>query len=282
MKSAALFSYSKRRQSLWEHCRFGYFLHYYGAAGGFDPDAPRGVRLIHELKSLLTAHDYLMRLVAEEVRRSFYRPADMPFQRRLFPALRRRFLREFGQMLLGLPADDHKLPMLAELYYGEAPERLKLRLENELREISSALERELLPALEAVGPERRRPIAVPLPVQINELSCYIAPWVVFADGGTLCIIDAAADETTLLLHRYYALNVHRTPPERVRSLQIFPAAGELRLCGNELNISLTVQRLLAGAAEMRNALRPGGDAVPEDFPRNPASCAKCRFRRYCT
>ena len=276
------FSWSKRRQALWDGCRFGYYLYYYGGYGGFDPDAPRDVRRIHELKYLMSAHEYGLRLLAQAVRDNFYRPDDAPFRRNLFPALQKRFRREFGRMLAGAWQVDHKIPMLLELRYGECPAReMRDQLEDELRRACARLECELVPALENVGRERRRPFSVPLPVQINDLTCYIAPWVMLSDGGTLCIIDAAGDDTTLLLHRYYALNEWRIPPDRVRSLQILPASGELREVGDELNIGMTVQRLLHGAQQMRNALRSDGTAHPEDFPRNREHCATCRFRDYC-
>lgn len=278
----APFSWSKRRQRLWEFCRFGYYLHYYGASGGFDPDAPPHLRLIHELKSLRSAHEYLLQIIADAVRRRFFGPEDAPEDGALYPELRRRFRSDCGRMFAGYSRRDHGIPMLTELYYdAEHPTRLARRLEAELREACVKLETELLPALRAVGGGRRLPLPSPLPVQINDLVCHIAPWIALADGGTLCFIDAAGDDTTVLLHRYCALNRYHTPPDRVRSLQYLPLSGALREVGMELNIGVTVRRLLDNAQTMRNALRPDGSAAPEDFPRNEANCRECRFRRFC-
>ena len=47
------FSWSLRRQEMWNCCRRKYFLHYYAARGGHDPDSGGELRRLHEMRSLL-------------------------------------------------------------------------------------------------------------------------------------------------------------------------------------------------------------------------------------
>lgn len=52
------FSWSLRRQEMWNCCRRKYFLHYYAARGGHDPDSGGELRRLHEMRSLLSERAY--------------------------------------------------------------------------------------------------------------------------------------------------------------------------------------------------------------------------------
>lgn len=70
------FSWSLRRQRCGTAAARKYFLHYYAARGGHDPDSGGELRRIHEMRSLLSERAYLHRLIAAELRRRFYRPHE--------------------------------------------------------------------------------------------------------------------------------------------------------------------------------------------------------------
>ena len=97
----------------------------------------------------------------------------------------------------------------------------------------------------------------------------------------LTIVEGSGADSTVLLHKFHAANKLHIPPERVRSLELIPGKGALRLTGKELNISRTLREIRGGAAEMLNAVRTDGTVREEDFPRNPAHCTLCRFRGHC-
>ena len=100
------FSWSVRRQEMWNSCRRSCFLHYYGASGGYDENASPELRRIHEMRSLLSESGYIRRLIGSELRRAFYAPHETEHPE--FPdsspplagAVLSRFRREFHRMLL--------------------------------------------------------------------------------------------------------------------------------------------------------------------------------------
>ena len=282
------FSWSFRRQEMWNECRRRYFLHYYAARGGHDADAPAELRRIHEMRSLLSARTYVRRTVAAEFRRVFYAPheeedPEVPGDPEgLAGQAVRRFRIEFRRMLAGGFSADHAQPMLEELYYAAVPpEELRLGVESELRRSFAALESGVLPMLAATRFLFRRPIESPLEVSVAELRCHIAPVAAFEEKGMFTVVEASGADSTSLLHKYHAMNRMRIPPDRVRSLELAPEEGIMREAGKTLNIGRTLCEIRGGAAEMQNAIRADGTVRAEDFPQNQAKCAACRFRGIC-
>lgn len=282
------FSWSLRRQEMWNECRRKYVLHYYAARGGHDADALPERRRIHEMRSLLSANTYTRRLIALEFRRVFYAPHEaenaecQTVPDTLSIRALRRFRSSFRRMLAGEFSTDHGHPMLEELYYDtESPEELRRSMERKLRRALEALESGVLPMLTATRFRFRRPIESPLEVYAGELRCHIAPIAAFEEKGTFRIIDSSAAASTVLLHKFHAANRLHLPPDRVQSLELAPEEGTLREAGESLNISRTLREIRNGAAEMQNAIRPDKTVHLEDFPQNPARCAACRFRGFC-
>ena len=64
------FSWSRTRDNVFQECRRRYYLHYYGAWGGWDAAADPGARTLYVLKQLGTRQMWAGRLVHEAVERS--------------------------------------------------------------------------------------------------------------------------------------------------------------------------------------------------------------------
>lgn len=64
---ANAFSWSRSRAVLFEECRRKYYYHYYGAWGGWEPEAPPEVRRLYILKQLTTRQGWAGRVVHEAI-----------------------------------------------------------------------------------------------------------------------------------------------------------------------------------------------------------------------
>ena len=292
IRSAAdiAFSWSVRRQEMWNFCRRSCFLHYYGARGGHDADAVPELRNLHEMRSLLSESGYLRRLIGSELRAAFYAPheSEDPEFPAGFPhlsgAVMSRFHREFHRMLHGEFLRDHAAPMLETLYYSDSAGSgaVRERLERELRQALDALESGVWPILASVRFLHRRAIDSPLEVTIpGGVHCYVVPLLAFQEKGVLSFVESSGTDTTALLLRFHAMNVLHIPPNRVRTFELIPEKGVLRESGIELNAARTLREIQAGAAEMLNAVRPSGEVCLDDFPPRREACSGCRFRAFC-
>ena len=64
------FSWSRTRDNIFQECRRRYYLHYYGAWGGWDPGVDPAIRALYVLKQLGTRHMWAGRVVHEAVERA--------------------------------------------------------------------------------------------------------------------------------------------------------------------------------------------------------------------
>ena len=64
------FSWSRTRDNIFQECRRRYYLHYYGAWGGWDPSVDPAIRALYVLKQLGTRHMWAGRVVHEAVERA--------------------------------------------------------------------------------------------------------------------------------------------------------------------------------------------------------------------
>jgi hypothetical protein len=64
---ANTFSWSKSRNAMFQECRRKYYYHYYGAWGGWEPDAPAEARRLYVLKQLTGRHGWAGRVVHEAI-----------------------------------------------------------------------------------------------------------------------------------------------------------------------------------------------------------------------
>ncbi len=61
------FSWSRSRDGAFQECRRKYFYHYYGAWGGWEPDAPADVRRLYVLKQLASRQQWAGRIVHDAI-----------------------------------------------------------------------------------------------------------------------------------------------------------------------------------------------------------------------
>lgn len=284
------FSWSIRRQEMWNLCRRSYFLHYYGASGGYEADVSPERRNLHEMRSLLSESSYFRRLIGSELRAAFYVPhetenPEFPDDAAPFTgAVLSRFRREFHRMLRGEFRRDHAAPMLESLYYPDpdGPGTVRERLEQKLRHSLASLESGVWPMLAKVRFLHRRAIDSPLEVTVpGGLHCYTVPILAFQEKGVLSFVESSGADATALLLRMYAMNHLHVPPDRVRTFELIPEEGILRESGTGLNAARTLREIQAGAAEMLDAIRPSGEVCLDDFPPRREACLHCRFRAFC-
>jgi hypothetical protein len=70
------FSWSRTRDNVFQDCRRRYFLHYYGAWGGWDAAADPATRMLYVLKQLGTRQMWAGRLVHESIERALLTVRD--------------------------------------------------------------------------------------------------------------------------------------------------------------------------------------------------------------
>lgn len=295
------FSWSERREYEFRRCRRSSFLHYFAAYGGHDPDAPATTRRLHRLRQLQSRRGYLRQLLAQTLRDYFYRPyggeeeedtripaATLPGGGTHLKQLALRlFYRDRQSMLWNESEHDHGKVCLLDFH--TAPENgptLFRELEDELRrQLGLPIWDGLLAELDAIPMHNRLPLPLSLATHFNELTLYGAPVLLFRQGSRFIFLelgtlpqsgDGAAGP---LIHRFYALENLKIRPDMVSSWYLDTVSGE---CADILpEISIALDRILAGADAMKSGLRPDGTAVEEDFSENPEACGGCRFRSYC-
>ncbi len=204
------------------------------------------------------------------------------------PDLRSRvlhaFARDFNRMLLGFWQEDHRVPMLRELLQsGAAPEAVRREVETQLKESAVALEQGGWGEFQRFPAECRRPLPSPLEVPLGELSCWCSPCFALASGRELWLVESESDASpeAALLHKFYALNTCRIPPEQVRSFRLDCRDGSVTEFGGDLNISAALAGIRADAGAMQQAIRPDGTVAEEDFPADTTRCANCPFPGCC-
>lgn len=281
------FSWSLRRRRLWNGCRRRYFLTYYAPRGGHDPAAEPALRRLHLAKSLFSRDGYCNYLLRTTMRELFYRRNEEE-DTSTAPDLRSRvlhaFARDFNRMLLGFWQEDHRVPMLRELLQsGAAPEAVRREVETQLKESAVALEQGGWGEFQRFPAECRRPLPSPLEVPLGELSCWCSPCFALTSGRELWLVESESDTSpeAALLHKFYALNTCRIPPEQVRSFRLDCRDGSVTEFGGDLNISAALAGIRADAGAMQQAIRPDGTVAEEDFPADTTRCANCPFPGCC-
>ena len=283
MNGSTIFFWSLRRRRLFEECRRRYYLTFHAAPAGADPDSPPELRELHRLATLQEADEYLLRLLTSELRAEFQEPPDAAGDpaEKLHRRLLKRFHREYRDMLFGRCEAVHRLPMLAELYRGDVPAgEFGRQFEQKL---ASAAFRcaPLVRRLAEIPPEFRRTPPAPATVHVNDLPCRTTLFLGWLEAGCLQLVDTALDEAGLLLHRFYALETLRIPPERVRSFRFALDTGALLPVDGALNLSRAMRQLITSAASIQNALEPDGEASSAAFPPAKNRCRFCPFEAFC-
>lgn len=281
-------SWSLRREREYDFCPRGYYLRYYAARGGHEPDvADRRTRVLYRLRDLIRREAYLQRIVNSAMREVFYAPEE-PAVPSLSSTAVRRLREEFATMLSGDTGIGRRLPMLDELTAAAVrPERLRRELEEALRARCVLLERGDWPRILAVPRPCRRFFSAPLELYVGEVRCHTPAVLAWQQGGVLNFVEGVARmpegeaaELTALLHRCHALAAPGADAGHVRSL-CFDDRGRLAEFGSDLEPGRALRRLRDGFARLRP--RPGNDGSwhASAFPPKLKNCPECVFRPEC-
>ena len=279
-------AWSLRREREFEFCPRGYFLRYYAARGGHEPEtADRRTRSLYRLRGLIRREAYLQRLVNDAMREIFYAPEELS-PPPLFLAAVRRLREEFTAMLTGDTAVRGRLPMLGEFDDPALrPERLRRELEEQLNSRCADLERGDWPRVLAVPPSHRRYFKYPLELHVGEVLCHTPAVLAWQTHGVFNVVEGVARppegeaaELTALLHRYHALGTPGADAGRVRSLG-FDDRGRLVEFGTALEPGRALKRLRDGFGKLRPPV--GGVWSEAHFPPRLRNCRDCVFRSEC-
>ena len=251
-------------------------LHYREARRGFDPDASETDRRINRLHRIVPESKYLRQLLLRIMREIFYRGGDDPDT--LYPLALARCESDFRRMVFG------DAPLVIDAVYrhesGVTALRTALRdsLYRQCRALSGGAWRELL----EIPVSRRRFLASPLCLRINELACYASPLLAYSDRGKLYWVELrggtlAEHPEVMLMHRYYALNRSGRTPEALASCQLDPETGDFRGVDRDFDVSATLRLMSAEAAAHREEMTRPAAEIPANF----GNCERCVFVSYC-
>ncbi|MDD3885495.1 MAG: hypothetical protein PHI35_01340 [Victivallaceae bacterium] len=270
------FAWSLRRSEWFYRCRRGYFLRYYGASGGHDPDADPEIRKLHRLKNTFSSDgEYLDALFFRTLRSAFYDGISGGLAVRAAARLRR----ELDAMSSGVAGLDHTCPCLRETPDLAGVKRLTTALTARLDAFESGAWR----CLAGLPMTRRLTVAFPQRITVNGVPVLIAPALVWRDDRfDLNVLEIAVSNLTVrvALHRFLAQELYSTPPERVKSWRI-DGNGELAASDADLRLSAAVKRVMKESSEMISLLGEGQRAAAMDFPSEGDDCKNCVFDRFC-
>ena len=218
----------------------------------------------------------MRQLLLRVMREQFYRGGDDPDA--LFPLALEKMESDLRQMIFG------NAPLVLDELYTHEKSVPSLRaavresLFRQCRTLCDGAWAELLRVPEC----RRRFIASPLLLNINELQCYASPLAAYSDRGRLHLVELRTGSLrehpeVPLMHRIYALNLSGRFPEAVRSCQLDPSTGDLRELDGESDVSETLRSMSAEAAAHREEL----SLAAEDIPVNTVNCGRCVFASCC-
>jgi hypothetical protein len=271
----------KRREML-RRCPQEYFCHYYGAAGGaFANIFTRRAEKLHLLKSLSETELYVKMLLCSGIRDLFNSGASTP--ENFAPHVLEQFAKEFRDMLLGKPEQDHKRPLLLELTRGKsAPGILAEKITLLLKEEIKCAEEKLLPELLKIPIDSRIPLPFPLKINWCGAGCYVTPLAAWQSSGTFNVLctGTESEENSALLH-FYALEKFQTPPGNVNIFHL--ASGELAPAGKRFSASGALRRIREDLDQMLflDLQLKSGTPIEKLFPPRYETCGSCRFYSYC-
>ncbi len=269
-----IWSLSRKLRRRW--CPRAAVIHYREAYHGYHPDADAGCRDLNFLHRIVPLNKYIRQLLLAVMRESFYRNSTAP--ETLTVMALEKWEYDFRRMVFG------NAPLLLDLIhrngndFSALKKEVKETLIQRCEQLACGAWKELL----AVPPLRRRFIASPLKLNINELCCYASPLLAYSDQGTLRIVELregsiGAHPEILLMHRFYALNVSGRSPAAVISCQLDPADGSFRQFDTGDSCYEILQSMNREAAAHQAELQ-----LPlTEVPVNNINCPRCVFDRYC-
>lgn len=250
--------------------------HYREARRGFAPDASETDKRLNKLHRIVPESKFLRQLLLRVMREYFYRGGDDP--EALVPLALDRLESDFRRMIFG------DAPLIPETVYrhDKSVPELRADLQDALRRQCRRLGSGAWGGLLDVPECRRRFVASPLHLHLNELECYASPLLACADRGRLLLVELrtgslAEHPEIRLMHRVHAMNLSGRMPEAVRSCQLDPETGELRDLDGDFDVSATLRAMSAEAAAHRTELTLDAAGIPV----NTVNCGHCVFASYC-
>ena len=275
-----LHAWSHYRHHLRSQCPRKALLYFREARCGADPqDSEPEFRIIHGLRRRITLEQYISRLFDREIRKIFYHPPEENISpESLAATIHAIFDRELELMLSGVPGKDHKLYMLKEFENKNCNlSELVSQSGKLIDQYCMATGKELWKLIGDTDFICRREIPAPLTVYINELCCYCSPLLALERNGVLWIVENNCSDTSVLLHKFYAVNTLGREPHLVRSFSYCRSNGEFQEAGLELNVSQTLQQISEAGAQWAELLTMQW----ENAPFNAAHCPECEFNFFC-
>ncbi len=225
-------------------------------------------------------------LTADVLREHFYH--DLPLEPGpVESTLLRRCRRLLHSWISGAADTDHALPLP---YFSDGPlwpaiRNLERQLKNAVRSPGMSA---LLAELSRIPFPARLPLSLPVKINLNRLTIYGAPTLLFLRDGRLIFIELCRElpspedaDIRTLIHRYHAWERLNFPPDRVCSRYIRFRDGAVRNSENAGNPGAAIDRILNGAAAMTEYLLPDGSVREEDFPPREGDCGSCIFAEDC-
>jgi hypothetical protein len=292
------FSWSRTRDGIFQECRRRYYLHYYGAWGGWEADADPRTRALYVLKQLGTRQMWVGRLVHEAVERTLLALRDgfALSEGSLIEETVKQMREEWRGSRAGLYRQNPRRPGLFEHEYGvpvRDAEWQALR-DHVIRCLRSFHRLPLLAEVKAVPTPRWVLIEDVRAFTFEGTVVYAAPdfgfwnaadrlqlvdWKTGGNGGESAALQLAG-------YALYAQEVLRVDPARVDLLEVNLREGQVTahpsgpraLDRIRDHIRLSVRAMRAYLRDPERNL-----AQEEDFEKTEdlRICRWCNFRRLC-
>jgi len=291
------FSWSKSRHGKLEECPRLYWLHYYGAWGGWEATVSPEVRETYVLKHLSTRQQWAGKVVHEAVAfsLSITRSGAVPPVDTLVQRIHLRMREEFRRSRRGDYRQHPKRVLgLVEHELGEpiADEEWKANWDNVERCVRSFY------ASDWMRIARTLPRGAWLPIDeidsflLDGVKVFAGPDFAYRDGETTVLVDwktgrpRPEDEEQVQGYTLFAGAKWSAPPERVLARLVYLSTGEERaVTVTPAALETFRSHFRESVARMRSLMRdPARNfAVADDFPMTESMgrCRLCAFRRRC-
>ncbi|MGH7321453.1 MAG: PD-(D/E)XK nuclease family protein [Candidatus Rokuibacteriota bacterium] len=296
---ANTFSWSRSRNVMFQECRRRYFYHYYGAWGGWEPDAPAEVRRLYVLKQLTGRQGWAGRVVHEAVEmalKALHAGRDLP-EAWLIDETVQRMRREWRFSKRGGYRERPKADVaLFEHEYGieVAPRTWQVLRDHVLRCVRTFYRLPLLRDLRETPRERWILIEDVRAFDFEGIPVFAAPdFGYWTQSDRLALVDWKTgsrdpDETAIQLGCYalYARDVLDVPADLVDLREVNLREGTVTAHPwDDARVHDVRDRLRLSIRAMKAWLRDpmANVAVLEDFERTEdlRLCRWCNFRAVC-
>ena len=296
---ANTFSWSRSRDVMFHECRRKYFYHYYGAWGGWEPDAPPEIRRLYVLKQLTGRQGWAGRVVHEAVElalRTLHAGREVP-EGWLTEETVARMRREWRFSRSGGYRERPKADVaLFEHEYGVevAPRTWQVLRDHVLRCLRNFYRLPLLAEIRAAPRERWILIEDVRAFDFEGTPAYAAPdFGYWTAADRLALVDWKTgspdpEETAVQLGCYalYARDILEVPPGQVDLFEVNLREGIVTVHPwDEARVQAVRERLRLSIRAMKAWLRdPAANlAVIDDFERaeDLRLCRWCNFKAVC-